>query len=201
MATTYKCRYKNSDENLELKVRQFCEYYNSEIDFEDYYYKIYGTKLPYNGKDKCKLHDEVNGESFSYSKSSKIWSCWGSCKTTAAGIVEYHQKYLHKTRPFATIIDALNSLRKMYPQLPRFTYKPSNRAKKPSQSRLQLRVKKYFDDKKLTEFTPTAVDNKTDIDNSIRSGFQPNEALSDFNRLCLFAFTHNYIDRRDKFDN
>lgn len=189
MPTTYKCRYKNSDDNIESKVRQFCEYYNSEIDFEDYYYKIYGVKLPYNGKDKCKLHDEVNGESFSYSKTSKIWSCWGSCKTTAAGVVEYHQKYLQKTRPFVTIIDALNSLRKIYPQLPKFTYRPEKKIKT-TQSRLQTKVKKYFDDRRPTEVT--AVGN-TEI--------KIDRRLEDFDRLCLFAFTHNYIDRGDKIDN
>ena len=195
MATTYKCKYKNSSPELEAQVRKYCEYYNSEIDFDEYYEMMNGCKLGHGGKDKCKLHDEVNGESFSYSRTSKIWSCWGSCKTTAAGVVEYHMMFLRKTRPLVSIIDALKDLKRIYPQLPGFSYSP-NKIKYNQKATTTQRLKDKMS--KVQELSQSKVSNTNTENNKI--AYRKSETTNlteDFNKLCFFGFTHNFIDRKE----
>lgn len=118
----YSCKY-SSPENITLQttIRQFANTYNMLIDFRSYYFLIWGEELSYSGKCKCKLHDEQQGESFSFKRDARFWSCWGACKVTGGGVMEYHQRYLRKTtNKFATEVDALRDLKRLYPNLPEF---------------------------------------------------------------------------------
>lgn len=138
--TGYTSKYISNDKDLQTRVRDCCEKYNELIDFEQHYHMLWKEPLAGHGKCKCKLHGEVQGESFSYKKSVKFWSCWGSCKTNAAGIVEYHLMYMRKhtsavKTPRSTgslsmesmtagfievnIIDAIRDLERLYPSLPK----------------------------------------------------------------------------------
>ena len=185
----YKCKYINDDLSLQQRVREYCEYYNSEIDFEDYYFKINGIKLGYDGKDKCKLHDEINGESFSYSRSAKIWSCWGSCKATALGIVEYHQMYLKKSAPLVTIIDALKSLYNIYPYLPKFYYSFNKNMNKTLKDE-HLAVLKVIKER-AKSFQNLKYNNSESAkkDLSIADNY-----MNDLSNLCFYCFTYIYLN-------
>lgn len=153
----YTCKYNSSDKDLQSRVRECCERFNDLIDFEQHYHMLWKEPLSGHGKCKCKLHGEVQGESFSYKKSTKFWSCWGSCKTNAAGIVEYHLMYMQKhtsavkapkktgiTTDFmasgfigVNIIDAIRDLERLYPSLPKMERSHSKEGAKETISGLE----------------------------------------------------------------
>ena len=92
------------------------EFYNTQLDFNSYWDKFIKpihnlNKFPC----KCLLHNETDGASFSYSSKAGIWSCFGKCKT-GGKVVDFHYLYLKKDNPRITMMGALLSLHKMFPE-------------------------------------------------------------------------------------
>lgn len=104
---------------MDVDLQSLISIYNDKIDFKTYYELMFPKEKYLHQKTKCKLHNEVNGESFSYSPILKIWTCFGQCKMSGK-TVEYHKKYTGK--PITVV---LNELSEMFPylDLPKIEYK------------------------------------------------------------------------------
>lgn len=192
----YICRYTNkSNQYIQDMIRNYAEKYNDLIDFDKYYNYIWGEKLSYNGRDKCKLHDEQNGESFSYKRESKFWSCFGACHVNAGGIMEYHLRFLRKEKSFVTEIDALRDLYRIYPYLPKpeFHNKHSdisiyNNMYNSSLKTVKTKLNILKECNLNSKITPTVT--QYNISN-----------IESFDKLVFTCFTRKYLDMMDKVEN
>ena len=107
------------------QIKIYQDIYDGEIPFNDFYWALYPEN---NGRNNspCPIHEEsIDGESFAIDSVRNMWQCFGKCKTVGRA-TQFEYMIMKKENPGVSRLDALKSLNRKFPNLPKPVIYSSN---------------------------------------------------------------------------